>query len=324
MSEILVVAEQREGVLKDVSLENIALAEELAGEGGEVSVLAMGSGIKAVEERLIHTTAHTVLIADDPMLRDYTYDTYRHVLRTVAEGRKPSVIIGGHTSLGMDFFPGVSVALGMPVIADCVRVSRKGNVVTATRQLYGGKIDCEFSAEGPCIVTMRPGANKPCKEGSSRSTRVQIDFGRLKNRTTVRGYEKPPREDVDIEKAKIVVSVGRAIQKKENLPVFEELVNSLSGSVLAGSRPVIDNGWLPKGRQVGVSGKTVTPKLYVALGISGAIQHLSGMSGSDFIVAVNKDRDAPIFKVANIGVVDDIFKVVPALVKELHNLTQAK
>ncbi|MBX8634845.1 MAG: electron transfer flavoprotein subunit alpha/FixB family protein [Thermoplasmata archaeon] len=324
MAEILVVAEQREGVLKDVSLENIALARELAGESGKVAVLALGSDIKSVGEKLSLTSADTVLIADDAHLKDYTYDAYRHVLKTVAGERKPSVIIGGHTSLGMDFFPGVAIALGLPVVTDCVRAVRDGSRVTATRQLYGGKLDGEFSVEGPCIITVRPGANKPCAEGTATVSAVGIDFSSMKNRTAVRGYEKPPREDVDIEKARIVVSVGRGIEKKENLPVFEDLVNSLSGAVLAGSRPVIDNGWLPKGRQVGVSGKTVKPKLYIALGISGAIQHLSGMSGSDFIVAINKDRDAPIFKVANVGVVDDIFKVVPAMVKELHNQAQTK
>ncbi len=324
MTEILVVAEQREGVLKDVSLENISLARELAGDDGKVTVLAMGSGIRTVGERLSVTNADVVLIADDPHLKDYTYDAYRHVLKKVAEERRPDVIIGGHTSLGMDFFPGISVALDMGVATDCVRAVRNGGIVTVTRQLYGGKIDGEFSVEGACIITMRPGVCKPCSGGSVSPTPFAADFSDLKNRTSVRGYEKPPREDVDIEKAKIVVSVGRGIEKKENLPIFEELVNSLNGSVLAGSRPVIDSGWLPKGRQVGVSGKTVKPRLYLALGISGAIQHLSGMSGSDFIVAVNKDRDAPIFKVANVGVVDDIFKVVPAIVKELKNQAQAK
>ena len=324
MSEILVVAEQREGVLKDVSLENIALARELSGEDWKVAVLAMGCGLETVEDRLSRTPVDILLIADDPILKDYTYDAYRHALKSVVEERKPDIIIGSHSSLGMDFFPGISIALDVPVITDCIRAVRSERTVRATRQLYGGKIECEFSVVDRCILTVRPGAYQPCGEGTVSASAAKIDFSGVKTRTTVTGYERPPREDVDIEKAKIVVSVGRGIEKKENLPVFEELVTSMDGAVLAGSRPVIDSGWLPKGSQVGVSGKTVKPKLYLALGISGAIQHLSGMSGSDFIVAVNKDRDAPIFKVANVGVVDDIFKVVPAIVKELRNQAQAK
>ena len=317
LGRIIVVAEQRDDVLKDATLENITLARKLAGGNGRVAVLLIGDALSSSARTLSEADADELLIVRNGMLRNYTYDAYKFAISRVVSEKEFDLIIAPYTSLGMDLYPGLSVAIDVPLVSDCTGAEIKDGVVVARRQLYGGKLEADFSVEGRCILTARPGISKPCGGGRPETTELNIDMESVKARTRVEGYEIPPREDVDIEKAKIIVSVGRGIEKKENLPAFEELVKEIDGAVLAGSRPVIDSGWLPKGRQVGVSGKTVKPKLYMAFGISGAIQHLSGMSGSDFIVAVNKDRDAPIFKVANVGIVDDIFKVAPALVKEL-------
>ncbi len=315
---MLVVCEQRQGELKDVSLEMIAAARKTASEGEKVIALVMGSGVEKVAQFVAAHGPDEVVLVDRSELLYYTYDAYKHVLLNAIREARPEVVLSSYTSQGMDLFPGLAASTGMAMLSDCVNLSKKEGALSATRQLYGGKIEANYSLPLPCIVTVRQGAYTALPPQTPAPVRKEeVDFAGVELRTKVSGYETPPKEDVDIEKAKIVVSVGRGIEKKENLPVFEELVKSIDGAVLAGSRPIIDNGWLPKGRQVGVSGKTVRPKLYVALGISGAIQHLSGMSGSELIVAVNKDRDAPIFKVANIGVVDDIFKFVPALISEL-------
>lgn len=315
---VLVVAEQRQNELREVTFETIAAGRKIAGAGEKVAVLVIGSGIDSLAEALATAGTDEIIMIDSESLQFYTYDAYRHALLAAIAELKPDVVLSAYTSQGMDLFPGLAVAAGLPMLADCSSIEREGDRLKAVRQLYGGKIEAEYSIPVPCIVTVRQGAFSPLDaQKNAPVRRMEVDFSGIQFRTKVSGYAAPPKEDVDIEKAKIVVSVGRGIEKQENLKMFEELAASIDGAVLAGSRPIIDNGWLPKGRQVGVSGKTVRPKLYIALGISGAIQHISGMSGSEFIVAVNKDRDAPIFKVANVGVVDDIFKVVPALLKEL-------
>lgn len=315
---IMVIAEQRQGELKEVSLEAVAAARSIAKEGEKVIAAVLGSGMDAVAQTVATSGVDQVLVVDSELLLNYTYDSYKHALIALIEEAKPDVVVGAYTSQGMDLYPGLAAFLQRPIVADSISMQRKDGGLMVTRQLYGGKIETEYSVPFPCIISVRQAVHKPLPAGNAAEIRkVEVDFSNVRARTSVKGYETPPKEDVDIEKAKIVISVGRGIEKQENLPVFEELVKNVDGSVLAGSRPIIDNGWLPKGRQVGVSGKTVKPKLYIALGISGAIQHLSGMTGSEFIVAVNRDKDAPIFKIANIGIVDDIFKFVPALVSEL-------
>lgn len=317
MSEAMVVAQQRGGELNETTLECIGAAREIAGAGGRVTVLAVGHRTEGVVAKLSECDCDSIVYVDNPVLQDYTYDAYREVLKRVIERVKPEIILAPYTSLGMDLYPGLSVEMDIPLISDCISMKREDGKVIARRQLYGGKIEADYSVDGRCILTVRPGTQRKCGSGRPSKAAETVDLAGLHARTSVVGYETPPKEDVEIDKARIVISVGRGIEKKENLPLFEDLVRHIDGAVLAGSRPVIDSGWLPKGRQVGVSGKTVKPKLYIALGISGAIQHLSGMSGSEFIVAVNRDRDAPIFKVANVGIVDDIFKFVPALINQL-------
>ena len=315
---ILVICEQRQGELKAVSLEAIAAARKFAAADEGVTALLLGSGIQAAEAQVASHGADNVVVVESPELQYYNYDAYKHAALAVMADVKPDIVVAAHTSQCMDFAPGLAVAAGIPMLSDCSGIERSGRELTAGRQLYGGKIEASYSLPLPCMVTVRQGSFPALPEGRQCEVKKRaVDFSGVMMRTAVRGYESPPKEDVDIEKARVIVSVGRGIEKKENLPAFEELVKCISGAVLAGSRPIIDNGWLPRGRQIGVSGKTVRPKLYIALGISGAIQHLSGMAGSEFIVAVNKDREAPIFKVANVGIADDIFKVVPALVSEL-------
>ena len=308
---LLCIIEQRYGKIIESSLETVGAARAL---GGHVTALLPGE----VEEKaaLEKCGADEVVIVKGEGLKNYTYRPYRDVLLSYIESIKPDAVIGEHTSQGMDLYPGVALRASMPYLPDCISISSGDMGLSAVRQIYGGKIEAVYSVPGRCFITIRPGAFKPV-EGAAT---LRIDEAQVNQSSgsTFVAYRSPPKEDVDIEKAKIVVAVGRGIEKQENLKLFEELVKRLDGAVLAGSRPIIDSGWLPKGRQVGVSGKTVKPKLYLALGISGAIQHLSGMMDSELIVAVNKDREAPIFKVAHIGIVDDIFKFVPAFMKELE------
>lgn len=315
---VLVVCEQRQNEIREISYEAVGAGRSIASGGEKVIALLLGSGTSKLAVEIAARGPDEVVSIDSPALQNYTYDAYRHAILSALNELSPEVVVSANTSQAMDLFPGVAVAAGLPMLPDCIELARKDGTLTAVRQLYGGKIEAGYALDEPCVVTIRQGVYPAPEAEKGAPVRVlSVDLSSVKPRTTVKGYATPTKEDVDIEKARIVVSVGRGIEKQENLPVFEELVSSIDGAVLAGSRPIIDSGWLPKGRQVGVSGKTVRPKLYLALGISGAIQHISGMSGSEFIVAVNRDRDAPIFKVANVGIVDDIFKVVPALVKEL-------
>lgn len=307
--KVLVMIEHREGVVSEASLEAIGAARQV----GDSVVAILPSGRSAIPDMC---GADELLVVENEVLNDYNYGLYRDTLIHYMNELHPDAVMGAHTSVGMDLYPGVAAKAGIPYLPDCTSISVEGGKIKGVRQIYGGKIEAEYAANPPCIISTRPGVFKQVSSKAQvREEKIQLGQASGALHT---GFRMPPKEDVDIERARVVVAVGRGIEKQENLKMVEELVSCLDGAVLAGSRPIIDSGWLPKGRQVGVSGKVVKPKLYLALGISGAIQHLSGMSESELIVAVNRDREAPIFKVAHIGIVDDIFKFVPALTQELR------
>ncbi len=231
----------------------------------------------------------------------------------------PRLLLVAHTAQGYDLAPGLAGALDLPLAANCVQVRLEGGKLVATRRLLNEKVQGEFeiASERPYVVTLRPGSAKPAEPAAGgQVTPVAVTVDPARARTKCLGLERPQVSDVDLASADIIVSAGRGIQKKENLVLIEDFAKSLGG-VVGASRPLTDMEWLPKTRQVGQSGKTVRPKLYVACGISGAMQHVAGMKDSGFIVAINTDPSAPIFEVAQVGIVGNLLQILPLVLKEL-------
>ncbi|MEM0482204.1 MAG: electron transfer flavoprotein subunit alpha/FixB family protein [Nitrososphaerota archaeon] len=326
MGEIIVLAEHRGGEVREVTFEALAAGRRLAEEtGSKIAALVLGAGVERAAEQLSEHSEN-VLLAENERLAQYNSENYQRVISHIIRERRPRVLIMGHTSMGMDLAPRLAVELGLPLITDCIEVEFKDGRLHATRQMYGGKLNAKVSAreaEG-YIVTVRPGAFRPVK-AAGRGVVVRVSPPELggEARKRIRGLVVPAETGVSIEAADIIVAVGRGIGEKTNIPMAEELAKLLGG-VVACSRPIVDKGWLSPDRQVGSSGKTVKPKLYIALGISGAFQHIMGMMNSQLIIAVNKDPSAPIFNVAHYGVVDDLFKITPALIKKIKEVKGLK
>ncbi len=252
-------------------------------------------------------------------MEHYTYDGYAHALRGLLGVVSPRVVLIGHTSQGYDLGPGFAATEDLPLVANCVDVRLDGSSLVATRRLLNEKVQGEFevSSDRPFIVTMRPGAVPPAEPaGGGKIATPSVSMDSAKLRTRFLRLEEPEVQDIDLGSADVIVAAGRGIQKKENLALIEEFAASVGG-VVGASRPLTDMEWLPKTRQVGQSGKTVRPKLYVACGISGAMQHVSGMKDSGLIIAVNTDPSAPIFEVAHFGFVANVLELLPAVLKEL-------
>jgi electron transfer flavoprotein alpha subunit len=263
-----------------------------------------------------------VLVRDHDTFANYNSAVYQPVLADVIRAREPSIVMIGHTAFGVDLAPSLSVALDAPLATDVIDLAVEGSDLVATRQTYGGKINerVGFGGAPVRLVTVRPAAFPP-EETSRGGTVVALDT-EVPDEPAFRRfveYVEAAVGDVDITKSEIVVAIGRGIKEEENMPMIEELA-SLLGGVVACSRPVVDAGWLPKDRQVGSSGKTVKPKLYVAIGVSGQFQHVAGMKSAETIIAINKDAKAPIFSAAHYGIVGDLFKVVPALTEKITEL----
>jgi electron transfer flavoprotein alpha subunit len=316
---MLVVAEQREGTLNRASWEAIAAAQQIAGE--PVAVVVPGASAGAAAKELSQADVAEVLTAEHAALGQYTPDAFTMALKSVIEKKKPSVVLMAHTYQARDFAPMLAARLRVSIVTDVIGISREGEVVTFTRPMFQGKLTATVVATTtPVIVTVQIGAFRAdaARRGGSASIApvdVTIDTA------AVRQQPEPPfqeaKQAVDLSQAERIVAVGRGIKSQDNLPLARNLATAM-GAELAASRPICDSGWLPMERQVGSSGQTVAPRLYVALGISGAIQHLVGMKGSRTIVAINKDADAPIFEVADYGIVGDLFEIVPALTAELE------
>jgi electron transfer flavoprotein alpha subunit len=318
MKEIFVLAEHRMGELRDVTLEMLSRGRQLAEDSGAQLVAGLlGHEVKPFSETL-KKWAHQVLLIDDEKLTNFNADAYQRVLAPMLKERAPDLILIGHTSFGVDLAPALAVELDLPLATDCLDIRLEDGKPIAVRQVYGGKLNAEMSfARMPCMAMLRQGAIA-VGSGDLDGQITEVDSP-LTEEIAYRKfleYVEAAVGDVDITQADILVSVGRGIREEKNMPLVETLAQSL-GAVLSCSRPVTDSGWLPPDRQVGQSGRTVKPKLYVAVGISGAFQHLAGMSGSETIVAVNKDPNAPIFSVADYGIVGDLFQVVPALTERI-------
>ena len=323
MKEILVVAEHRRGEMREITWEMISKARQLAREvAGEVQVTLLGKGVGRFAEEL-KSKADKVLLVEDDRLDHFTSEAYQKVLSGLLTEKRPFLTLMGHTGFGMDLAPSLAASLGMPLATDCIGLDVEGESFSLTRQLYAGKINAKvsFQKPGPYLITIRPGAFSVSSEDVVAGQVTPVSSPLTDEELSKRfiQYVEAAAGEVDITQADLLVSVGRGIKDPENLPLMKKLAEALGGA-LSCSRPVVDKKWLPKACQVGTSGKTVKPKIYIALGISGAFQHMAGMKGAGTIIAVNKDPKAPIFGFAHYGIVGDLFKIVPALKEKVEQL----
>jgi electron transfer flavoprotein alpha subunit len=321
MGEVFVLAEHRRGELRDVTFEMLGKGQELAAAmDAPLAAVLLGHDIDDFATELAEH-ANQVLVIEDERLEHFNSAAYQQVLVHLITERKPGLVLIGQSACGMDLAPSLATQLDLPLVTDCVGLEFEGGQLFAVREMYGGKVSARvaFRQADTYMATVRQAAF-PFEEGEPLGGEIIAIASPLTEEIKYRKfieYVEAAVGEVDITQADVVVAVGRGIKEGDNMPLVEKLAESLGGA-LAGSRPVIDAGWLPPDRQVGQSGKTVKPKLYLAVGISGASQHVVGMKAASTIVAVNKDPDAPIFKVAHYGIVDDLFKVVPALTAQLE------
>jgi len=321
---ILVIAEQRDGKLNRASWEAVAAAQALA---GPIKIAILGGSVGSLASDLAAAGVAEVLVAEDPALASYTPDAYAMAIRSIVDANSPTYVLMPHTYQTRDCAPMIAARMRKTLLTDVTGISGTGLEATFTRPMFQGKLAAQVKPLGdpPFFITFQIGAfradavqkDAALKSGTAPVTSVPVQIDASK----IRQKPEPPfqeaRQAVDLGQAERIVAVGRGIKSQENIAIAEKLAAAM-GAELAASRPICDNGWLPMERQIGSSGQTVAPKLYVALGISGAIQHLVGMKGARTIVAINKDADAPIFEVADYGIVGDLFEIVPALIAELE------
>ncbi len=318
---ILIFIEHKSGTLNKTSLEAIAAAQKLGSDiGAKASAVVLGSA--SIANEIAAYDLEKVISVEHEKLNEYTPDAYADGLEQVVRATNPSYVIMSHTYLARDFAPKVAARLGKGLIGDCIRMNVADGKATFTRRIFLGKLDADVVSEGepPTFVTFQSGAFRgdQAAKGSGapvESMKVEVAEPRMKPEAPF----QEAKQAVDLSKADIIVAVGRGIKSKDNLALAEKLAEALGGD-LAASRPICDAEWLPIDRQIGSSGQTVAPKLYVAIGISGAIQHLVGMKNSQTIVAINKDPEAPIFDIADYGIVGDLFEAVPVLTEEVKKL----
>jgi len=318
---ILVIAEQRDGKLNRATWETIAAAQQLAG-GMPIRVAVLGAVTGAVAQEIASAAVAEVLVAEHPGLEPYTPDAYASASRSLIESAAPTYVLLPHTYQTRDFAPLVAARLRKPLITHVTAISGSGPDATFVRPMFQGKLAAQVKPVGgpPAIVTTQIGAfraDAAQKGGSASVSKVDLKIDPATGRQKPEAPFREAKQAVDLGQAERIVAVGRGIKSQENIPLAEKLAKAMDAEVAA-SRPICDNGWLPMERQIGSSGQTVAPKLYVALGISGAIQHLVGMKGSRTIVAINKDAEAPIFEVADYGIVGDLFEIAPAIITELE------
>jgi electron transfer flavoprotein alpha subunit len=318
---VLVVLEQTGGKWNRMSWETLVAGQQLAAQmGTELYAAVPGSGVSALASEAATKKCAKVYAVEHDLLKDYTADAYTAAVEGLVRAVSPTLVLFPHTYQVRDFAPKLATRFSQVLISDVIAVKVESGSPVFVRLLFQGKLngDVRVSGGGPCFASLQAGAFRvdALESGSAPIDNFvpSLDAASIRQKP-----EAPFRESaraVDLTAAEIIVSVGRGIKEKENIPIVEELAKAL-GAELAASRPICDAGWLPMERQVGSSGQTVAPKVYMAIGISGAIQHLVGMKGAKTIVAINKDANAPIFEVADYGIVGDLFEVVPALVEEV-------
>jgi len=321
--EIIVYAEHQDGKLARPTWEAVAAAQQLATalRTNCIGTIA-GENVGSLAEELAGAGLSEVLTLESPQLAQYTPDGYSAALRQVIESRHPRFVVFSHTYQVRDFAPKLAASLDRVLIGDSLGYRREGERIIFIRQVFQGKFsaDAEFRGEPPYIVSFQAGAFRQdsVQRGAGRAkiSSVEINISPETVRTRPQEKFREARQAVDLSQAEIIVAVGRGIKKPEYMELAQKLAEAL-GAEIGASRPICDNGWLPMDRQIGSSGQTVAPKLYLALGISGAIQHQVGMKASRTVVAINKDREAPIFEIATYGVAGDLFEVVPPLIEEI-------
>jgi len=318
---ILVVVEQREGKLNRVSWETIAAGQEIASKTGwNLEAAVLGSGVAEIAKEVARKKAGKVYDIESPRLQPYTPDAFVHVLKEFIASRSPKLVLMPHTYQVRDFAPKLATTLGRTLISDTVGYKHEGGKLLFTRQMFQGKFaaDVAFTGDGPWFVTFQNGSFRGDKAeaGDAPVETVNVEVPENAVRNHPDEIFKEAKQAVDLTQAEIIVAVGRGIKEQKNIELAKHLAEALGGE-LAASRPICDSGWLPMDRQIGSSGQTVAPKLYLALGISGAIQHIVGMKGARTIVAINKDSEAPIFEIADYAVVGNLFDIVPPLIEEI-------
>jgi len=324
MSGILVIAEQRQCRLHPQSLEALAAGQSLAKQLNlECSAALLGEGVAPMLSELSQRGAAKVFAVDHPLLKQYTADGYIAALQQLIQKVSPAYVLFPHTYQVRDFAPALATRFQQVLISDIVAIHASSDgAPTFVRQLFQGKLNADYQAPNtaPCFVSIQAGAFRADALATASTPApieaVAIDLTPAQIRTIRSEPFRESAHTVDLAAAPVIVSVGRGIREQENIPLVQALADAL-GAELAASRPICDNGWLPMERQVGSSGQTVSPKLYLAVGISGAIQHLIGMKGSKTVIAINKDPDAPIFEVADYGIAADLFEIVPVLTKAI-------
>jgi electron transfer flavoprotein alpha subunit len=321
-NNVLVIAEQRDGVLKKVAFEMLGVGAELAAAlGGNVDAALLGTGLEDLANTLAQYGATKVYVAEDDSLATYSSEGYTDTLAAFLGKLEPAVILVGATAMGRDLAPRLAARLGVGMASDCIALEIDGGRLVATRPIFAGKALAKVKLNGdPQMATVRPNVLAVPEPDEGATATVEPVAAVTDNvRAVVVDIVGAGEGEIDVAEAEIIVSGGRGVGGSEGFAPVRDLAKAL-GAAVGASRAAVDAGWIEHAHQVGQTGKTVTPNLYVACGISGAIQHLAGMKTSKVIVAVNKDPEAPIFKVANYGIVGDLFEVVPLLEKEFQAL----
>jgi electron transfer flavoprotein alpha subunit len=318
MGTVLAIAEHRQGELRDVSYEMVSAGKELADfTGGDLELAVIGGDVDTFADELKLdgvSTIHTVDQGDE-----FNHDVYVQAVEQLVEQIDPEHVLMPHSVNGWDYAPALANRIDRPIVTDTIGFQLDGSL-EVVREMYGSKVETYLEVHADQIaITIRPGewdATEASGDATVEAADVTIDDAEIGSE--VQDFEEAAGGDVDIGEAEFIVSIGRGIEEEDNLEIVEELAET-SGATLAASRPITDNGWLPKNRQVGQSGKVVEPKLYIAFGISGAVQHVAGMKSSESILAVNTDPEAPIYDIADYGAVEDLFDVIPALTEKFEN-----
>jgi len=320
---LLVVVEQREGKLNRVSLETLTAAQAIAAEtGSKLEAAVVGGSIDPIAQEIAKIKVAKVYAIESPQLERYTADAYVAALKQFITSKQPKLVLMPHTYQVRDFAPKLAAALGRTLISDAIGYRKDGTKLVFTRQMFQGKFaaDVSFSCDPPHFATFQAGSYRGDKveiganPAPVEKVATQVDGAAI--RVKPLDIFKEAKQAVDLTQAEIIVSAGRGIKEQKNIELAKVLADALGGEIAA-SRPICDSGWLPMDRQIGSSGQSVAPKLYLALGISGAIQHIVGMKGARSIIAINKDAEAPIFEIADFGVVGNLFDIVPALTEEV-------
>jgi electron transfer flavoprotein alpha subunit len=326
---ILVIVEQREGKLNRVSWETLTAGQALAADTGwTLEAAVAGSGVTNLANEIAGKKVAKVYAVESKKLDPYTPDAFSAALQQFIASKQPRLVLMPHTYQVRDFVPKLATAMERSAISDCIGYKKDGEKLLFTRQMFQGKLaaDVSFACDAPWFVTFQNGAFRGDKVEAGaapapvETVNVEIAEGVIRNQP--QEVFKEAKQAVDLTQAEIIVSVGRGIKEQKNIELAKQLAEALGGE-LAASRPICDSGWLPMDRQIGSSGQTVAPKLYLALGISGAIQHIVGMKGSRTIIAINKDSEAPIFEIADFAVVGNLFDIVPPLIEEVKKVRAA-